>query len=216
MEGCCLAARSKKMPIRALPATEAELHAAAQCAQDLMFAWRIMACMGLSVEFPMIMEIGSKGAVDLCSNWPVGGRARHVPVKQLFLRDLKEAGILKIAHTSGGKGSCSNGRVPTAPAEPGKILSQGEQGEKQSKEKHKTYQAGAGLLLHIARWARQEALNAVRELASHMHEPAAKHMKAMRRRMHYLVPAPGRGCKLSMNLSLWPGSGVRRACAVWV
>ena len=49
----------------------------------------------------MAMEAGSKGAAGLCSSWPVGGRARHASVKQLFLRDLKEAGILKTVHTSG-------------------------------------------------------------------------------------------------------------------
>ena len=101
LEGCCLAARSKKMPARALPAAEAELCAAAQCAQGLMLAWRAMACMGLKVEFPMILEIDSKGAAGLCSSWPAGGRARHASVKQFFLRDLKEAGMLKIIHMPG-------------------------------------------------------------------------------------------------------------------
>ena len=96
-----LAARSKKMPIRALSVTEAELYAAAQCAQDLMLAWRILACLGLTVEFPMILEVDNKGAVDLCNNWSVGGRTRHISVKQYFLRDLKEAGISRIIHKAG-------------------------------------------------------------------------------------------------------------------
>ena len=47
------------------------------------------------------MEIGNKGAVGLCSSWPAGGRARHISVKQYFLRDLKEAGILRIIHKAG-------------------------------------------------------------------------------------------------------------------
>ena len=57
--------------------------------------------MGLKVEFPMILEIDSKGAVDLCNNWSVGGRTRRISVKQYFLRDLKEAGMLKIIHKAG-------------------------------------------------------------------------------------------------------------------
>ncbi len=111
-----VAARSKKMPARALPVAEAELHAAAQRAQDLMLAWRAMACMGLPAELPMAMEVGSKGAAGLCSNWPVGGQARHASVKQLFLRGLKEAGMLKIAHTS-GEGMASGMLTKNAPKE---------------------------------------------------------------------------------------------------
>ena len=57
--------------------------------------------MGLPVEFPMILEVDNKGAADLCNNWSVGGRTRHVSVKQFFLRDLKEAGIIKVAHKAG-------------------------------------------------------------------------------------------------------------------
>ena len=43
----------------------------------------------------------NNGAAGLRSSWPAGGRARHISVKQYFLRDLKEAGILRIAHRAG-------------------------------------------------------------------------------------------------------------------
>ena len=48
-----------------------------------------------------MLEIGNKGAADLCSSWPAGGRTRHISVKQYFLRDLKEAGIVRIIHKAG-------------------------------------------------------------------------------------------------------------------
>ena len=38
----------------------------------------------------------NRGAIDLVNNWSVGGRTRHVEVKQYFLRDLKEQGLLKV------------------------------------------------------------------------------------------------------------------------
>ena len=42
----------------------------------------------------MILEIDNQGAVDLANNWSIGGRTRHVDVRQNFLRKLKENGIL--------------------------------------------------------------------------------------------------------------------------
>ena len=49
----------------------------------------------------MILEIDNKGAVDLCNNWAVAGRTRHIDVRQLFVRDLKEAGIIKVVWRKG-------------------------------------------------------------------------------------------------------------------
>jgi hypothetical protein len=71
-----------------LSVTEAELVAATQCAQDMLFAMRAVESMGLKVKKPMILEIDNKGAVDLMHNWSVGGRTRHVEVRQYFLRDF--------------------------------------------------------------------------------------------------------------------------------
>jgi hypothetical protein len=44
----------------------------------------------------MILWIDNKGAVDLSNNWSVGGRTRHVGVKQQFLRELKEEGLIHV------------------------------------------------------------------------------------------------------------------------
>ena len=49
----------------------------------------------------MILEVDNKGAVDICNNWSVAGRTRHIEVKQYYLRELKEAGILKVWWKSG-------------------------------------------------------------------------------------------------------------------
>ena len=89
------------MPIIALSVTEAELFAAVLCAQDMMYIWRILTCIGLIVELPMILEVDNKGAVDFCNGWSVGGRTRHIEVKQYFLRELKEMGFLKVVWLNG-------------------------------------------------------------------------------------------------------------------
>lgn len=49
----------------------------------------------------MILEVDNRGAVDLANSWNVGGRTRHV--KHAFLRELKEAEILKVKWLDGGE-----------------------------------------------------------------------------------------------------------------
>jgi hypothetical protein len=87
---------SKMMPMVALSVTEAELFAAVMTAQDMLFIMRIVESMGLLVELPMLLEVDNKGAKDLVNNWSVGGRLRHVEVKQFCLRELKEQGLIVV------------------------------------------------------------------------------------------------------------------------
>ena len=79
-----------------LSVTEFELAAAAQCVQDMLFVMCVMESIGLKVLKPMILELDNKGAKDLTHNWSVGGRTRHVNVREWFLRDLKEEGINEV------------------------------------------------------------------------------------------------------------------------
>lgn len=99
--GSPVSMRSKMMPIVALSVTEAELFAAVQCAQDMLFVMRIIESLGLKVKKPMKLYIDNKGAVDIANNWSVGGRTRHIEVKQYFLRDLKEEGTIEAIWLSG-------------------------------------------------------------------------------------------------------------------
>jgi hypothetical protein len=73
---------------------DAKLVAAMQCEQDMLFNMQVLESMGLKVKKPMILEVDNKGAVDLTHNWSVGGRTRHVEVRQYFLQDLKEGGVI--------------------------------------------------------------------------------------------------------------------------
>jgi hypothetical protein len=41
------------------------------------------------------------------NNWSVGGRTRHVANKAMYLRELKEWGVLKVLYQAGGK-MCSD------------------------------------------------------------------------------------------------------------
>jgi hypothetical protein len=42
----------------------------------------------------MILDMDNKGARDLVCNWSAGGRLRHLDIRQYFLRDLKEDGLV--------------------------------------------------------------------------------------------------------------------------
>ncbi len=57
--------------------------------------------MELQVELPMVLQMDNKGEVDLANNWSVRGWAQHVDVRNYFLRELKDEGILTIKHVAG-------------------------------------------------------------------------------------------------------------------
>jgi hypothetical protein len=88
--------RSSMQKIVALLVTEAELFAATSNAQDMMYVKRLLKSIILRVHLPMILEVDNKGAVDLVSNFSVGGRTRHIETIQYYLRELKEQGVISV------------------------------------------------------------------------------------------------------------------------
>ena len=89
-------AKSKMQECVTLSVTEAELVAATNCAQDMLYIKKVLESMELQVELPMILYVDNKGAKDLMNNWSIGGRTRHVDVRYHFLRELKEQNIIRI------------------------------------------------------------------------------------------------------------------------
>ena len=75
--------------------------AAVSCAQDMMYAKRIMESLELKVKLPMILEVDNKWIVDLVNNWSVRVRTRHVETRQLFLRRMKEQGVFQVKWVKG-------------------------------------------------------------------------------------------------------------------
>jgi hypothetical protein len=93
--------RSTMQRIVALWVTEAELFAATNNAQEMLYTKRIIESLGLHVQFPMILEVDTKGTVDLVNKYSVGWRTRHVETRQYFMRQLKEENIIKVIWTPG-------------------------------------------------------------------------------------------------------------------
>ena len=67
-----------------LSVTEAESTAGVMTAQDMLYVYRLLLSLGLKVELPMLLKMDNNGAVDLANNWSVGGRTRHVNMRNFF------------------------------------------------------------------------------------------------------------------------------------
>jgi hypothetical protein len=76
--------------------TEAELVAAINCVQEMLFVRKLIISIGMKVKTPMILYFDNKGDKDLINNWSVGGRMRQIEVKNFYLGELKEKDILKV------------------------------------------------------------------------------------------------------------------------
>ena len=48
------------------------------------------------MKLPMIVKVDSKSTVDQFNSWSVGGRTRHAEAKMMWLRELKEDGIIDV------------------------------------------------------------------------------------------------------------------------
>jgi hypothetical protein len=77
-------------PIVSLSVTEAELVAATECAQDLIYEKNILELIGLKVELPIKLYIHNSGCIDLICNWSSGGRTHHLETCMFWLCELKE------------------------------------------------------------------------------------------------------------------------------
>jgi hypothetical protein len=89
-----IAEKTKVQQSTTLSITEAELCSGTECAQDMLFAMRVLDSIGLKVEKPMMLSIDNKGAVNYASNWSTARRMRYASIRLGFLRELKEANLV--------------------------------------------------------------------------------------------------------------------------
>jgi len=81
----------------------AELYALVSCVQDMFYVKQLLESMGLTVKTPIIILVDNKGTADLANGWPTGGNLKHVEVRQFFIRDLREEGILRVEWIPGAE-----------------------------------------------------------------------------------------------------------------
>ena len=54
-----------------------------------------------------MLEVDNKGAVDLANSWSHGGRTKHMQVRNYWLRELKEKGLIRVKWIP-GKGNVAD------------------------------------------------------------------------------------------------------------
>ena len=93
LEGAPAMFKSSTEMTVSLSTTKAETYAGVTCVQDMLYIKNLLESLRLRVKLPMVLEMETQGAVYLANNWSIGGRTRHIDVKSVFLRELKEAGV---------------------------------------------------------------------------------------------------------------------------
>ena len=96
LEGAVIAVKSGMQKIVALSVTEAEMIALVQCVQEMIYTMKVLESLELKVKKPMIVDCDNKGAVDLANGWSIGGGTKHIDVRIMFLRQLKEQGTIHV------------------------------------------------------------------------------------------------------------------------
>jgi hypothetical protein len=77
--------RSAMQKTVALSSCKTELNTAVLCVQDMLYQKNTLELIGLKVEYPMVLEMDNRGAIDLINSFSVGGCTQHIDVKQCFL-----------------------------------------------------------------------------------------------------------------------------------
>jgi hypothetical protein len=99
LNGAVVVVVCRMQKIVAISVTEAELIQQCELAQDMLYVFRLLREMLLTVKLPMVQECDNQGTVDLVNNWSSSGRTQHIDVRYKFLRELKEQGLIRVIWT---------------------------------------------------------------------------------------------------------------------
>ena len=64
---------------------------------------KLIESLKLKVRKPMIVYSDNKGAVDLINGWSIGGGTKHMDCRIMFLRELKEDGVIRVQWIPSGE-----------------------------------------------------------------------------------------------------------------
>ena len=84
LNGTPVVMRSAGQKIVALSVKEAETIATTQGSQEMLHVMRLLESMVLHVKKPMYLESDDKGSIDVCNNWSINGRTKHMDVRYFF------------------------------------------------------------------------------------------------------------------------------------
>jgi hypothetical protein len=94
--GASIAWKSKSGKSVTLSSTEAEYFALSEVAKEVIFVKQIVDSMGFKMNFPIIIKVDNVGAIYLANNYTSSQLTKHIDIRQHFIREFIEDGILKV------------------------------------------------------------------------------------------------------------------------
>ena len=96
LEDALISFKSGMHKLVALSVSEEEIIALVQCVQEMMFVKKLLESLKLQIKLPMEIEVDNKATIDLVNGWNISGGTKHSEVKIMYLRELKENGIIRV------------------------------------------------------------------------------------------------------------------------
>ena len=94
--GIPIAWRSKGQKAVTLSSTESESCALLELCSEIIFVKQILESVQVEVEYPIIVKVDNVGAIFLASNPILSQRTKHISVRQHFIREFVQGGIIKV------------------------------------------------------------------------------------------------------------------------
>ena len=88
--------RSKGQKAVTLSSTESEYYALSELCSEIIFVKQILEFLEVEVEYPIIVRVDNVGAMFLANNPVLSQRTKHISVRQHFIREFVEDGIIKV------------------------------------------------------------------------------------------------------------------------
>lgn len=88
--------RSKGQKAVTLSSTESEYYALSELCSEIIFVKQILEFVQVEVEYPIIVRVDNVGAMFLANNPVLSQRTKHISVRQHFIREFVEDGIIKV------------------------------------------------------------------------------------------------------------------------
>ena len=96
LQGCLIAWKSRGQKTVSLSSSEAEYLAIADVCTEIIFKRNILCFLGVEIDYPIVVRCDNIGAIFLSYNAKTSQRTRHIDIKDHFIREYVDQGIVKI------------------------------------------------------------------------------------------------------------------------
>ena len=98
--GIPIAWRSKSQKCVTLSTTESEYYALSELCSEIIYIKNTLEFLRVKVQYPIIVRVDNVGAMFLGNNPSLSQRTKHISIRQHFVRQYVEEGIIKIVFKS--------------------------------------------------------------------------------------------------------------------